>query len=83
MPGPVQPEVNAIPVTRRPAAKYHLFGIPIAAIGFIFGAIAIYTRFVYDVNQLPTMVLSSLLIIMGVQSVFFGMVLEMEMRRTK
>ena len=66
-----------------PVALMYLLGIPIATIGFIFGALAMYNKFVYNAYSIPTVVLSSLLIIMGVQSVFFAMVYEMELNKGK
>ncbi len=66
-----------------PVALMYLLGFPTAAIGFIFGGLAIYSKFVHDTYSVPTMVLSSLLIIIGVQSIFFAMVYEMEISKEK
>lgn len=66
-----------------PVVPIYLMGFALFFLGIIFGAISVYSRYVLGTYTVPTLILSSLLIILGAQTMFFGLIFEAEIYRIK
>ena len=64
--------------SHRPIHLFGIFGIFMSFLGFIIGAYLVYLKFMYKIAiaNRPLLLLSALLIILGIQSIIFGLIAD-------
>ena len=64
-----------------PLVLFYMFGFIIAPLGFALGLIVFYYRIIDNAISIPTVILTTLLLITGIQFILFAMLFDMEENR--